>query len=144
MNLLFRLLDILNRRGEKPPRTDLETYGQTIDIGHQNLNELIHKIAELEQRSPEEVANEIASHTRNEYEHFDKIWILWQTLSRREQEVAALACLGYVNEEIAQKLFISTNTVKVHIRNILLKFSANSKEQLRQLLNGVDFSAFDS
>ncbi len=43
----------------------------------------------------------------------------WTMLSQREQEVAVLICLGLTNREIAEKLFISPDTVKSHIKNIL-------------------------
>jgi len=144
MNLWNWLRRTFNRQGKAPPRASMEMYEETIHVGQQDLTDLICEIAEQEQRSPEDVASEIFSHTREEYEHFDKKLAKWHTLSPREQEVAALACLGYTNEDIAQKLFISPNTVKVHIRNSLFKFSAHSKEHLRQILKGMDFSAFDT
>lgn len=39
----------------------------------------------------------------------------WESLSERQQEVAALACLGCTNAEIATRLDISLETVKTHI-----------------------------
>ena len=44
-----------------------------------------------------------------------------QKLSNREIEVLGLIMNGYVTKEIAQKLFISFETVKSHRKNILLK-----------------------
>ncbi len=42
-------------------------------------------------------------------------------ISRREMEILSLISESMTNEEIAQKLFLSTKTVKTHIRNIFEK-----------------------
>jgi len=68
----------------------------------------------------------------------------WQALTPREQQTAALACLGYTNQEIAAHMVISPNTVRTHMRHILHKFDANSKTELREMLAGWDFSAWGS
>ncbi|MGA2780721.1 MAG: response regulator transcription factor [Smithella sp.] len=43
------------------------------------------------------------------------------TLSSREMEIMELISHSMTNEEIAEKLFISSKTVKTHLRNIFLK-----------------------
>ncbi len=48
-------------------------------------------------------------------------------LSDRELEVLRLVALGHNNREIGQKLFISENTVKNHMRNILEKLQLSSR-----------------
>ena len=68
----------------------------------------------------------------------------WQSLSQRQQEVAALACLGFANQEIAEKLGISLTTVKAHMREILRKFNVRGRHQLRYILRRWDFSGFDN
>jgi DNA-binding NarL/FixJ family response regulator len=56
------------------------------------------------------------------------------SLTPREQEVTCLAARGQTNHQIADALVISSETVKSHIHNVLLKFGLRSKSDLRLLL----------
>ena len=51
------------------------------------------------------------------------------TLSDREKDILKTMVLGLKNREIADKLFISENTVKTHISNIFKKFGVNNRSQ---------------
>lgn len=51
-------------------------------------------------------------------------------LSRREIEVARLAAKGYTNAQIAETLYISTETVKRHMASIFEKFGIQSRKDL--------------
>ena len=51
-------------------------------------------------------------------------------LSRREIEVARLAAKGYTNAQIAEALFISTETVKRHMASIFEKLEIASRKEL--------------
>ncbi len=52
-----------------------------------------------------------------------------QELSDRELEILKLVATGVSNKEIAQRLYISTNTVKVHLKNIFSKIGAASRTE---------------
>ena len=52
------------------------------------------------------------------------------SLSEREREIARLIAEGIRNKEIAQRLFIAENTVKVHVKNILKKLELRNRQQL--------------
>lgn len=52
------------------------------------------------------------------------------SLSEREREIAGLVSQGLGNREIAQRLFIAENTVKVHVKNILKKLELRNRQQL--------------
>ena len=48
-------------------------------------------------------------------------------LTQRELDVLALVAQGYGNKEIATRLFISTNTVKRHLKSIFSKLDVNTR-----------------
>jgi DNA-binding NarL/FixJ family response regulator len=50
-------------------------------------------------------------------------------LTAREQQVLQLVALGSTNREIADKLVVSENTVKNHLRNILAKLHLSNRVQ---------------
>ena len=52
---------------------------------------------------------------------------LLSALSEREFEVLQLIYEGKTNNQIAAQLFVSINTIKVHIRNAYLKLDAESR-----------------
>ncbi len=51
-------------------------------------------------------------------------------LSKREEQIIKLIAKGFLNKEIAEKLFISIETVKTHKKNIKLKLGAETTAQL--------------
>ena len=54
---------------------------------------------------------------------------LVEPLSGRELEVLNLIAEGLSNDAIARKLFLSTGTVKVHLKHIYSKLDVNSRTQ---------------
>ena len=134
MSLWHRLLTRLGLRRDPASRQyQLDEQLQTI----------ITELAQQEQRSEEEIHAGLLAAALAQRNTSQDVWSRWQSLSRREQEVAALTCLGYTNIEIASKLNISVETVKTHMRNILVKFGLHGKGELRIILSDWDFSGWD-
>jgi two-component system, NarL family, response regulator LiaR len=50
-------------------------------------------------------------------------------ISKREYEVLGLMAQGLSNQEIADKLFVSLNTVKTHSSNLFMKLDARRRTQ---------------
>jgi DNA-binding NarL/FixJ family response regulator len=73
---------------------------------------------------------EVASRLRSDAEVVPIMAVSRQhpdTLTSREQEMLRLVAEGLTNREIGQRLSISEETVKVHVRNIYGRIQARSR-----------------
>lgn len=61
-------------------------------------------------------------------------------MTKRELEVVELIAEGFTNKEIAQKLNISTYTVKSHVHNILAKLSLITRVQIAKYAHHSELS----
>jgi DNA-binding NarL/FixJ family response regulator len=52
------------------------------------------------------------------------------TLTTREREVCTLLAAGLSGEEIAERLFLSSETVRTHIRNAMQRLGVKTRAQL--------------
>jgi len=59
---------------------------------------------------------------------------LFESLSKRERDIAHLLTYGRTNKQISEELDISAETVKVHHKNIKRKLHAESSAHLMQIL----------
>ena len=50
-------------------------------------------------------------------------------ISKREYEVLELIAAGLSNQDIADRLFVSTSTVKTHVSNVLAKLDASRRTE---------------
>src|SRR2546430_13902868 len=59
----------------------------------------------------------------------DAVTISKLGISKREYEVLELIAAGLSNQDIADKLFVSTSTVKTHVSNVLAKLDASRRTE---------------
>ena len=60
-------------------------------------------------------------------ERDDHAELLLRSLSERERQILALLARGYSNRRIAEACFLSLNTVRTHVQNVLVKLGVHSK-----------------
>jgi len=107
---------------------------------NQDVVDAVRILSDQEGRPFEEFATDLVlsqiHHRRKQDAHYQA----WESLTPRQQEVAALICLRYTNPQIAQRLTISTETVRDHARAALAKFQVANRAELQTLLSDWDFS----
>jgi DNA-binding CsgD family transcriptional regulator len=131
------LLDRLGRQ-ERPH----EEHSLAFEAEQNLINEL-QSLAEQERRPAEQVAVELLQQALARRKAAEVSLQTWQAISPREQQVAAFVCLNYTNRQIAARLGISQETVKTHVRNLLIKFGLRTKVELCQFLADWDFSEWE-
>lgn len=72
------------------------------------------------------------------YPNAEKKMMLYKKygITKREREIVDAICEGKTNQQIADELFISLQTVKDHTHRIYSKIGINSRMKLVQLVNG--------
>jgi DNA-binding NarL/FixJ family response regulator len=83
----------------------------------QDLVQVIRQVHAGKKQVPLEVATHLAEHMGDE------------TLTKRELEVLRELAAGHRNRDIAGRLFISEETVKVHLKHIMDKLGARDRTQ---------------
>jgi DNA-binding NarL/FixJ family response regulator len=59
--------------------------------------------------------------------HDDHAALLLRSLSVRERQILTLLARGYSNRRIAESCYLSINTVRTHVQNVLIKLGVHSK-----------------
>jgi DNA-binding NarL/FixJ family response regulator len=82
------------------------------------------------------MSSQIARKVISEFQSINKSSVETESLSSREQEILSYLAKGYRYKEIAEKLFISIETVRTHLRNIYEKLHVHSRtEAVLKFLN---------
>ena len=118
---------------QPPKKAAISSRRWTVEVSAE-LSTRLRRAARARARPPEMLVNDILERgleqetLRVHAEH------ALASLTPREQEVTWLAARGQTNRQIAGTLVISSETVKSHIHNVLVKFGLRSKSDLRLLL----------
>lgn len=136
MSIWDRLLYLMGLRQMPGPRT------YHVDVSD-SLQASLSTLAADEGRPAHELIPELLRAGLTQYVSNDRLFKTWESLSPREQDVAALACLGYTNRQIAARLNISPETVKDRLSTALKKFHVHKRTELRALLTHWDFSEWE-
>ncbi|NOY47679.1 MAG: hypothetical protein GXO84_05705, partial [Chlorobi bacterium] len=110
--IIFILVVVFNLRRKN---LDLELQNKKSEIQKYllQINKLKDKVEDKEVNSSQDIAEKL-----NYFE-----------LSKREKEVIDLISKGLSNDEIADKIFVSKNTIKTHIKNIYTKLDVKNRIQ---------------
>ncbi len=112
--VLFFLFKINNKKKQlelQQMRSDIRNYVMQLEeVKEQNRNL-------IEAKQNEEINEE--TQIRNKLKQFD--------LTEREIEVMLYISKGYKNAEIAEKMFVSINTIKTHTKNIFIKLDVRNR-----------------
>ena len=101
---------------------------------------LVRNAAKQQGRSEAEIITDFTKAGWDQLQQATEMEERWDSLSRREQQVVALICLGHRNYQIAEILVIAPETVKTHLQNIFTKFNLRSSKELRLVLKDWNFA----
>jgi DNA-binding NarL/FixJ family response regulator len=87
------------------------------DLPPRDLVDVVRQVHVGKKHIPAQVAAQLAEHFSDE------------ALTEREREVLQLVAGGNRNRDIAERLFISEETVKVHIKHIMEKLDASDRTE---------------
>ncbi len=131
MSILRRVLSLIGLRPISAPRKFQVS---------ESMQVTLTTLAQYEGRPENDLIQDLVAAGLTQYYESEDLWKKWRCLTPREQDVAALVCLGFTNREIAARLSIAPNTVKSRLQNVLRKFNIHKRTDLRAMLSIWDFS----
>jgi DNA-binding CsgD family transcriptional regulator len=113
--LVFMLLGLFlfYKLKQKQNKLDMLKMRKSIEEYISKIEETQEKNAELIKQNEERIINKVKK--------FD--------LTEREEEILLLISKGHTNKEIAEKMFVSVNTIKTHTKNIFIKLDVKNRTQ---------------
>jgi LuxR family maltose regulon positive regulatory protein len=98
---------------------------------HEKIHDLLTEIFKIQATTKTNIPKELTDKLKLTIEKRDKVikMSFEAGLSARELDVLKLIAEDLTNQEIADKLFISLQTVKTHVKMILLKLEVDSRKR---------------
>lgn len=104
------------------------------NISKDDLVKAIHTVYQdkpyLDNEAQEKLIHSISSKEEEDTRDYDE---LAAQITQRELEILQLIALGLTSQDIANKLFISKNTVETHRKNMLAKLNVNNTAALLKI-----------
>jgi DNA-binding NarL/FixJ family response regulator len=97
------------------------------DISEQELLESVQIVLQGESLLNKDIVVQLLKRLSNELPQQEET--VSNPLSTREREVLKFLTQGLTNREIAERLFVSVGTVKVHVEHILVKLGVSDRTQ---------------
>lgn len=116
------------RRVERSRRTS--NVRLTFEAGP-DLSAQLRVAARVRGQTPETLANDLLAQGLTRESLRAQAEATLAALTPREQQIARLTTRGHTNQQIAETLVISPETVKTHVRHVLEKFGVRSKAELQ-------------
>jgi len=100
-------------------------------VYHSGIRDLLKEVYKIQATTKTKIPKKLIDKLKLALEKREKFMKnnLGSVLSDRELDILKLIAEDLSNQGIADKLFISLNTVKTHVRNILLKLEVENRSQ---------------
>ena len=100
-------------------------------VYHSGIRDLLKEVYKIQATTKTKIPKKLIDKLKLAIEKREKFKKnnLESVLSDRELDTLKLIAEDLSNQEIADKLFISLNTAKTHVRNILLKLEVENRSQ---------------
>jgi len=124
--------DMSPPRKKNSSRKDQKPTNQYSYILGENLH-LTRKVdpAARENRTANSEEKQVpAGGRRSTDRNYKGLYIYWDALSAREQDVAILVCKGHSDAEVAERLSLSIATVRSYLRRVFFKTHVRNRKQL--------------
>ena len=130
-------------RKQKPSRTGAQQTNKYFHILDNPLR-LVSRTdpaAQENRFSNDRPSNTLAGRRSGDRDFID-LYDLWLSLSRREQDVTFLTCMGNKNQQIAFQMGVSVRTVKSYLEHVFFKVQVRNKTELRLKFVNFDFRRY--
>jgi DNA-binding NarL/FixJ family response regulator len=122
------------RQGNGHPVTPTAHFGTTRAVSARELAAAIRAVAEGREPPAAPLAAPVpeppaatAAPVQVRGGRDDHAQLLLRSLSERERQILTLLARGYSNRRIAESCYLSINTVRTHVQNVLIKLGVHSK-----------------